>query len=301
VGRCVDRKRQRASPSRNTPFGLTRTFSGAQRGEFRPDAFEIAAMPVDRWDASLQVVEQPGLDRHQALDARIIVSRWRIGLGHERAAYWAEVADVDAATRRYRGRMELRTDRLGLLVDQLVQSRELSSARLEGLTDDEYLWEPVGGMWSIRRRSEASTPDAYGRGDWVLDFERIDPFEPGPLTTIAWRVGHIISMYAGRWEWTFGDRSTDPKDIVEFTTSADDAATTMWDWIDRWVARIDRLTDAELDMVGYGQYPQGLDPHLPFIGILWWMNRETIHHLAEVALLRDLYLRRDELRPDAST
>jgi hypothetical protein len=40
---------------------------------------------------------------------------------------------------------------------------------------------------------------------------------------------------------------------------------------------------------GYGQFPFGLDPQLPFIGIVWWTNRELIHHLAEVALLRDLY------------
>ena len=30
--------------------------------------------------------------------------------------------------------------------------------RIEGLTDDEYFWEPVPGMWSVRRN---------GEGDWV--------------------------------------------------------------------------------------------------------------------------------------
>jgi hypothetical protein len=28
---------------------------------------------------------------------------------------------------------------------------------------------------------------------------------------------------------------------------------------------------------------------LPFIAIVWWTNRELIHHLAEIALLRDLW------------
>ena len=37
--------------------------------------------------------------------------------------------------------------------------------RLEGLTDDEYRWEPVPGMWSIRPRAEATTPMAAGGGD----------------------------------------------------------------------------------------------------------------------------------------
>jgi hypothetical protein len=32
--------------------------------------------------------------------------------------------------------------------------------RLEGLTDAEYVWEPVGGCWTLRRQKS---------GTWVLD------------------------------------------------------------------------------------------------------------------------------------
>ena len=49
------------------------------------------------------------------------------------------------------------------------------------------------------------------------------------------------------------------------------------------------MTGEQLDKPGFGQYPYGLDPELPFIGIVWWTNRELIHHLAECALLRDLW------------
>ena len=52
------------------------------------------------------------------------------------------------------------------------------------------------------------------------------------------------------------------------------------------------MTDEQLDVPGFGQFPYGLDPQLPFISIVWWMNREFIHHSAEIALLRDLYLRK---------
>lgn len=187
--------------------------------------------------------------------------------------------------------MDLRTDRVGVLVDQLTQSAELSKPRLEGLTDDENLWEPVEGMWSIRRRGEAASPHPYGPGDWVLDFERGDPFAPGPLTTIAWRLGHLNSMFAGRFEWTFGARSTAPDLVVDFTPRADRSLTDLWNWVERWTEEVDRVTDDQLDMTGFGQYPWGLDPDLPFIGVCWWINRELIHHLAEVALLRDLYVR----------
>jgi len=186
--------------------------------------------------------------------------------------------------------MEIRTDRLGVLIDQLVDSKELSAGRLDGITDNEFLWEPVPGMWSVRARNEAATPDAFGPGEWVLDHDRsIEPFAPAPLTTIAWRVGHLTSGFAGRWEWTFGERRTEPKLLVEFTPSADLAMETLWRAVDRWAESLETLTDEQLDVPGFGGYPYGLDPEIPFLGIIRWTNRELIHHLAEVALIRDLY------------
>jgi hypothetical protein len=186
--------------------------------------------------------------------------------------------------------VEIRTDRVGVLVDQLTDSKNLSAERLAGLTDDEYLWEPYPGMWSIRRRGEAHTPDAFGPGDWVLDHDRsINPFAAAPLTTIAWRLGHLASGFAGRWEWSFGERRIEPKSIVEFTPDPDVALDGLWSSIDRWAESLESLTDEQLDVAGFGAYPLGLDPQIPFIGIIRWTNRELIHHLAEVALLRDLY------------
>ena len=95
--------------------------------------------------------------------------------------------------------MQIRTDRVGVLVDQLVESKDLSMDRLSGLTAEEYLWEPYPGMWSVRPRAEARTPDAYGPGEWMLDHDRsIDAFAAGPLTTIAWRIGHLTIGFAGQ-------------------------------------------------------------------------------------------------------
>ena len=186
--------------------------------------------------------------------------------------------------------MEIRTDRVGLLVEQLTESAMFSRERLDGMTDEEFCWEPASSMWSIRPRNDAITPAAFGPGEFVMDFDPSgDPFAPGPLSTIAWRIGHLLSGFAGRYEWTFGSRSIDPKLVVEFSTNAEDMMSRLWAEIDRWVAAVEQLTDEQLDMVGFGQYPQGLDPELPFIGIVRWVNREEIHHLAEAALLRDLY------------
>jgi hypothetical protein len=183
--------------------------------------------------------------------------------------------------------VEIRTDRVGLLLDQLDTSLEISRARLAGMSDEEYLWEPTPGAWSVRRRGEQITPDAYGPGDYVLDLVR-QPDVSSP-TTIAWRLGHLLNCFAGRWEWTFGSRSVPPEDIVEFTPSADTALDQLWFQVERWRRDVDTLSPDQLDTVGFGQYPWGLDAKLPIIGIVWWLNREFIHHAAEVALLRDLW------------
>ena len=184
----------------------------------------------------------------------------------------------------------VRTDRVGVLVDQLVESKDLSAVRLNGLTAKEYLWEPYSDMWSIRPRVEVRTPDAFGPGEWVIDYDRsIDPFAAGPLTTIAWRIAHLTSGFAGRWEWTFGERRQEPKSMIDFSPDPDVAMKNLWDWVDRWAVSVEQTTDEQLDVPGFGAYPYGLDPQIPFIGIVRWTNRELIHHLAEVSLLRDLH------------
>jgi hypothetical protein len=183
--------------------------------------------------------------------------------------------------------MDLRLDRVGLLLDQLETSCELSKQRLEGLTDDEYVWEPVPGSLSIRPAADVCT-STLGRGDWLLEWPRPEP-EPAPMRTIAWLLGHLYDGFLGRYEWTFGARQADPGTLATFSPSAAETLDRFWALIDRWKDGIAGLSDEQLDVPGYGQYPYGLDPQIPFIGIVWWTNRELIHHLAEVAMLRDLY------------
>ncbi|MEV1048883.1 DinB family protein [Streptomyces sp. NPDC049916] len=227
---------------------------------------------------------------------------------------------------------DVRTDRLGLLLEQFDQAREMAQVRLTGLGDEEYLWEPVAGCWSIRRREEAVTPRAYGPGAWVIDkgapripaaeyaevarqvasgmpvekiavdwsvsVERVEEVlahtgepEPDevPVTTIAWRLGHLHSGFAGQWEWSFGERRQEPHDLVDFTPSASLALERFWARLDRWRASMAATTEEQLDTVGFSQYPYGSDPDDPFASTLAAANLELIHHMAEIGVLRDLW------------
>src|SRR5438270_4713731 len=57
--------------------------------------------------------------------------------------------------------------------------------RLVGLTDEELLWEPYPGCWTIRQLRD---------GTWLSDWQPMTPTPP-PLTTIAWRMAHLIGCY----------------------------------------------------------------------------------------------------------
>jgi hypothetical protein len=203
-----------------------------------------------------------------------------------------------------------RTDRLGVLLDQFDFARTTAKARLTGLvspaslpegaplpprssdgalTDDEYLWEPVPGAWSIRRRGEAASPAPFGLGDWLIDSATGGDPDPTPVTTIAWRIGHLLWAFSGEIEWTFGERRRPTKELVDFSPSAAAALDQLWAVLDRWRGSVAGLTDEQLDMVGFGRNPNSSAPEEPFITVVANSNMELIHHMAEIALLRDLY------------
>ena len=58
----------------------------------------------------------------------------------------------------------------------------------------------------------------------------------------------------------------------------------------RWRSAVAGASDEQALQVGYSAYPGGLDRQLPFVDIVWWVNRELIHHGADIAMIRDLYL-----------
>jgi hypothetical protein len=164
--------------------------------------------------------------------------------------------------------------------------------RLEGLTDAEYLWEPVAGCWSLRPRADAVTAMAAGSGDLVLDFAFPAP-DPSPVATIAWRLNHVIvGVFGARNASHFGGP---PMDYLTFDYPG--TATGALEALDAgrslWSESVRRLDSAAL-AASCGE-AEGPFADLPIAALILHINREVIHHGAEVALLRDLYLRRDEL------
>lgn len=162
--------------------------------------------------------------------------------------------------------------------------------RLEGLTDEEYLWEPVPGAWSVRRRDDpapASVTMRGGSGQWLIDFAIPEP-EPAPVTTIAWRLGHIIAMcLVPRSHNHFGGPPGEGR-TWEYAGTSQQALEQLDSAYADWITGVRGLTEETLwRPVGPAE---GHWQESPMITLVLHINRELIHHLAEIALLRDLWV-----------
>lgn len=164
--------------------------------------------------------------------------------------------------------------------------------RLQGLSDDEYWWEPVMGCWTLR-------PD--DRGELQEDTLPVDPPVP-PVTTIAWRMAHIGRDVLGtRARAFFGDPSlpdgvlpTDDVFMVDkrwwpepLPSTANEALAFLDQSFTLWRDGVRSLDDdALLGPLG----PKG-GPHgdQSMAALVLHISREVMAHGAEVCLLRDLY------------
>jgi hypothetical protein len=109
--------------------------------------------------------------------------------------------------------------------------------RLDGLTDDEYFWEPVPGCWSVRPRGTGTAPIQGGAGAMVIDFA-FPPPDPAPFTTIAWRLGHVIAgVLAMRSAWHFGRTSVD-YDSFDYAATASEALAQLDAEVATWLAGV---------------------------------------------------------------
>jgi hypothetical protein len=160
---------------------------------------------------------------------------------------------------------------------------ERTRRRLDGLTDEEYFWEPAPGCWSVRQRSD---------GRWAAD-QASPPPDPAPVTTIAWRLWHLIDMYGEDRAPTWLDVAPqgppigldDPDGAPPGT--ADEAIALLERAHDRWDAHLHLVTEEQLaQAVGpvAGAYADATRA-----GYVLHMLDEFIHHGAELALLRDLW------------
>jgi hypothetical protein len=172
--------------------------------------------------------------------------------------------------------------------------------RLEGLSDDEYFWEPVSGCWTVRRDGSGGLGVPPGRrrggkrsdpGNVTIDFAHPPP-QPEPFTTIAWRLAHVIvGVLAMRNHSHFGAPPADYQSWP-YATDADTALAQLDEAYARWINGVRGLSDDDLARpCGPAEGPYA---DYALSELILHINRELIHHGAEIACLRDLYIHRPD-------
>ena len=159
-------------------------------------------------------------------------------------------------------------------------------SRLEGLTDDELRWQPSPGSWTVRRLAD---------GRVIVD-NREAPGPDVPAPSIAWRIAHLIDVYAsprnGRWlrspapptpfpghPWTIAWTAAECLELLERAAA-------------HWIAVLEAVDDEQYwEVLGPGAEPYA---EATLVGFAHHQLDEAIHHSAEVGVLRDLY----RFRPD---
>jgi DinB superfamily len=114
------------------------------------------------------------------------------------------------------------------------------------------------------------------------------------VTTIAWRLAHIITGCLGeRSAWHFGGPAAD-FGTFEYAGTAAGALGQLDAAYATWIAGVRGLHAGGLARpCGQAEGPYA---EYPLAALVLHIHREVIHHGAEIALLRDLYSARSVLK-----
>lgn len=151
-------------------------------------------------------------------------------------------------------------------------------ARLEGIQAEEMLWEPAPGSWSVRVGANGSVVWDFGLGCTSMT----PAITPAPVTTIAWRVAHIVDLLKEhRCATVLGLEPEASADELWLTTRPEE----MLDYLDRahatWRGYLTRTDPAAL--------LQPVDRWSTRLSFVHHIIFEFVHHSAEVGVLRDLW------------
>ena len=147
--------------------------------------------------------------------------------------------------------------------------------RVEGLSDDEFWWEPVAGCWTVRQ-------DASGR--WSADYPEPPHPVPPPFTTIAWRLVHVAECKVMYHEYAFGAaRLSWP--TLDSAHSARDAIGVLEQGQALLSADLARMTDQRLDTEVRTNWGELWPAHRIFTTMI----HHDLQHGGEIGVLRDLY------------
>jgi hypothetical protein len=164
--------------------------------------------------------------------------------------------------------------RVELLRTTMEWSYQRLWARLAGLIDDEFFWQPTPDSWTVYEAAP---------GQWTYHYAEPDP-EPAPVTTIGWQVVHVATCKVMYHEWAYGAaRLTWPELVIPGGAAAALALLERGQELLR--ADLVGLSDSHLDEARLTNWGE----RWPAWRIFWSMADHDALHGGAIGQLRDLY------------
>ena len=165
-----------------------------------------------------------------------------------------------------------------VLVRQLDTASALLTYHLEGLSQEECLWQPAGKGPTVRCAQD---------GRWIATWPVDERYESGP-PGIGWISWHIRMWWSMAIDHNFGSGTLQPE-TVEWPGSPDAVRAALGELLRDWRAQIDRLDDADLCVPDRTRWPFS-DRSLA--DLIAWANLELTKNAAEIGVARFLYAAR---------
>lgn len=164
------------------------------------------------------------------------------------------------------------------LLAEMDESYSFLVEGVEGLTDEEFFWQPVPDCWSVF---------CGPNGRWTYHYEEPDPV-PSPVTTIGWRLVHIALCKVIYHEWAFGPAKLD---FVTIDNPHDTASAKAMLERGHSLLRSDLVSTGEEGLAS--EVLTNWGEAWPAWRIFRTMIQHDDRHGAEIRLLRDLFRSRD--------
>jgi hypothetical protein len=172
-------------------------------------------------------------------------------------------------------------DQLALIRDQLASSVATFwqgfRPELRGLTDDEYLWEPVRGCPTVHPQ-----PDGTCRAD--------HQFPIRGAASIAQRLCWAAQLTLVDTNQHFGNKSATWKDVAEVPCTAAGGVDLLAGAVRGWIDSLSSCRPSFLLEHSENRSPGAIDGQFPFIEVVLFHFQLLVQSCAHVSMTRDLYL-----------
>ena len=162
------------------------------------------------------------------------------------------------------------------LVGYLHGVREEFRSVLEGLTDDEYFWQPVPGCPTVHRQDD---------GTFRADSE----FPIRAAASVGARVCWAAQLILVDSSQHYGDKSVTHADVATVPGTASKAAEALENALGAWIRAVSASEPSRLSEHSENRSPGAIDGQYPLMQVILFKATLLVQCCAQASMTRHLY------------